>query len=93
MYCVLYTTTVYMLYCMALKVQLFFFYKIIDMIIKSPNKKHAAAPCWSLVTGHWYLLRDETVDDEDEQESNTDGDEDESWCVQVFDWSSLRRLR
>lgn len=51
MYCVLYTTTVYMLYCMALKVQLFFFYKIIDMIIKSPNKKHAAAPCWSLVTG------------------------------------------
>ena len=41
---------------------------------------------------HWYLLCDETVESEYEQQSSADGGDDEAELVQVFDLSSLRGL-
>lgn len=40
----------------------------------------------------WYLLCDETVESEYEQQSPADGGDDEAELVQVSDWSSVRGL-
>lgn len=41
---------------------------------------------------YWYLLCDETVESEYEQQSSADGGDDEAELVQVSDRSSLRGL-
>lgn len=41
----------------------------------------------------WYLLRDETVESEYEQQSSADGGDDEAELVQVSARSSVRGLR
>lgn len=40
----------------------------------------------------WYLLCDETVESNYEQQSSADRGNDEAKLVQVFDWSSVRGL-